>query len=88
MSELIGRFMVSDALAIEGVFDWSMMEDFDIKEIWVEPKYPYGAYMVEAESVHFKDGPGLYYIILRSDEGKEPYVIGADLIEEVNHAIQ
>ncbi len=53
MSELIGRFMVSDALAIERVIEWSKMAAFDKKEIWVKPKYPYGAYMLTAESVNF-----------------------------------
>ena len=78
---MIGTFMVSDSLAIEGVFDEPLMAAFDIKGIWVEPQYPYKAYIVEAESEHFKDGPGMYHVILQKDEGKEPYVLRADKVE-------
>jgi hypothetical protein len=82
MSEMIGTFIVSDSLAIEGLFDWPSMRVFDIKDIYVEPRYPYNYYVVEAESEHFKGGPGLYNIIMRKDEGKEPYVLRADKVEE------
>ena len=86
MSE--GSFFVSDTIAIEGLFDWPMMEDFDIKSIHVQPWYPYNVYVVEAESEHFKDGPGLYNIIMQKDEGKDPYVLRADKIEEDYNAVQ
>lgn len=76
-----GTFIVSDSLAIEGLFDWPMMRVFDISDIYVEPRYPYKCYAVEAESEHFKDGEGLYLIIAQKDEGKEPYVLRADKVE-------
>ncbi len=82
MGKNAGRFMVSLHIAVDGLFDEPLMRDFDIKGIHVEPRYPYNTYVVEAESEHFKDGPGMYNIIMQKDEGKEPYVLRADLIEE------
>ena len=84
----VGTFLISDNLCMEGALDTPAFDEaFDIKDIWVDPRYAY-TYTIEAESFHFRNGPGLYLITMRKDEGEEPYVLRADKIEEANHAVQ
>ncbi len=83
MSET-GSFMVSDELLAQMGLDAIKELGFEVIKIESLPTCT----VVHATSEHFKDGPGLYNIIMQKDEGKEPYVLRAELVEEVSNAIQ
>ena len=75
-----GRFFISDELMEGGFLDTAESLGFNV--IRTAAAIMYGVTMVYAKSDHFKDGPGTYDIIMQKDEGKDPYVLRAELIEE------
>ena len=79
---VISREFWSDKSARLNIFN-----QIRVTEFYPSEKYK-GCIVVEGESEHFDSGYGLYSIIMKREEGMEPYILRAEFIEEESNAVQ